>query len=159
MKKTAVALLVTATVVGIAVNISPVVASASPIPAILTNVGCDGGDGQPMDVKGPYHAMYECRFSVEPSTWTPTNDGSFVLSGIHWSSWGVVPGDRHSYSRLPLMLGELRQVHDIYPVTVSFSFPVTWDGHLVYAQYDVYPNNQAQAKILPRVASRCDHRH
>ncbi len=144
MKKTAVALLVTATVVGIAVSISPAVASASPIPAILTNVGCDGGDGQPMDVKGPYHAMYECRFSVEPSTWTPTNDGSFVLSGIHWSSWGAYRATGTATAASRSCWGScVKFTH--YPVTVSFSFPVTWDGHLVYAQYDVYPNNQAQA--------------
>ena len=122
------------------------VAGASPIPAILVNPAmCDGTVGQPVKVTGPYSALYTCRFAIEPSEWTFTGDGSWIMKDIHWKKWAAYEATGTATVGFRSCWGSCSN-DTFFTADVTFSFPVTWDGHLVYAEFSAAPNNPILAK-------------
>ena len=121
-------------------------AGATPIPVILDNPAeCVGANGQPMNVTGPEHNLYTCRFAIDPSGWTNTGDGSWVMTNIQWSSWGAYEATGTARVGFRSCWGSCNN-DTFFKADVTFSFPVTWDGHLVYAFFSAAPSNRALAK-------------
>ena len=114
-------------------------ASAARFPVVVTNAAwCVGPNGQ-LVTTGHDHI---CKFAIEPSFWTQTGDGSWSMDNIQWISWGgyEARGIATIYVNSCACAKNVR-----FQANVTFSFPVEWDGHLVYATYTAFPTTQNKA--------------
>ncbi len=130
---------ITAAVLGLtALTMAAPAASAARIPVVVTNVAfCAGQYGQPVTTD-----RAACNFAVEPSFWTSTGDGSWSMTNVQWTSWGAysAKGIATIYVNTCACAKNVR-----FQANVTFSFPVEWDGHLVYAAYSAFPTTHNDA--------------
>jgi hypothetical protein len=134
-------LLIAVTAVLASGSLSTLPASATPIPAVVANPApCSGTDGQL--IIGRYNV---CRFAIEPSVWTYTGDGSWTMNHIHWTSWGAYEAQGTAIVSFRTCWASC-YTFTSFAANVSFYFPVTWDGRLVYAEFSSVPSNRALAK-------------
>ena len=94
--------------------------------------------------------IWGCEFAVAPKVWryTPAwqwqvgqfSSGPFSIAVKHWTSWGGFDA---------VATGTVTTSTASFAATVTFTFPVTFRGHLVYAGYSFWPTNPAVAKAHP----------
>jgi hypothetical protein len=94
----------------------------------------------PAVVADPAICLAVCKLAVEPKVWSPVVDGSWYMANIHWSSWGGERTQGTATINFRSCWGNCFKFTS-FSADVSFFFPVTWGGHLVYAGYSASPSN------------------
>jgi hypothetical protein len=129
-------------------------ASARQIPVVVTDpFECPNPNG----MNGI--TIWGCQFAVAPKVWRiqPTWQwqssvpfGALVMVVKHWASWGGF--DASATGTVTFYDPVTGSPHVSFTAQVGFTFPVTFQGRLVYAEYNVYPGNGALLKQHPNYA-------
>lgn len=117
-------------------------AGAGQLPVVVSDpFECPNPNG--MDAK----IIWGCQFALAPKKWgivpswqwqSSVPLGRLVMHVKHWAYWGgfMATGSGTVTFGLP--------DHSVScAAQIQFTFPVTFQGHLVYASYSIYPDNCA----------------
>ena len=160
MRCLAAALLIGAALIGAAL-IGAAPAGASPIPALFQTPFYCGVTSAGLAVNLPKYWTH-CSTAVEPKEWQAYGDGSAWLANLRWTHWGSYQpeGTGTLYLRaidypdpgLPQTdrTTEYGQGYYRLPVDVTLDYPVTFQGHYLYAvvRTDLRPPDPCNASCF-----------